>query len=70
MIICLEKRRYKGEEVGKGEKCKISTVPRGKIITLEKGGGGAKISHFGQIYTPGFFLTMLFRSFRVINPKH
>ena len=44
-------REYKGEEVETGEKEKISTVSRGKISVL-KVRGGAKISYFGQIYTP------------------
>ena len=47
-------QRGRGEK--NGEKGEIFTVPWGKISFLKKG-GGAKISYFGQIYTPERKLT-------------
>ena len=45
---------YTGEEVKKAEKGEILNVLGGKKYhILKKVGGGAKISYFGQIYTPG-----------------
>ena len=53
MMIYLEKMQIKGGGGGIiGKKGEIFTVLGGKISFLKKG-GGAKISYFGQIYTPG-----------------
>ena len=52
MIYFFKKRVCNGEEVEIWEKRKFSLYQGEKNIFLEKG-GGAKLSYFEQIYTPG-----------------
>ena len=50
-VLSSKNHEFQGEEVKTG-KSEISTVLKGKNIILKTKGGGAKISYFGEIYTP------------------